>query len=804
MTNRANYWKTIYYVLPLAVIFLLAGCGTTKHIPEGEYLLRKNRIKITSDRVMTDKGETQDILAHLAVQKPNDYALFGHFPVKLWLFNRKYEKLRYTPDSSLPKLTQRPVILDTSLNARSMFFMKSYLFNKGYFYAQIKDTVRYWKKRAYVTYNVNVGTNYLINKVIYDVDDSGIAWILRNFSEGSVLEKGMEFSYNLLEVERSMITNTFRNNGYYRFSQENITFQIDTVVSTFFKMAENPFENAINFLAQSKSNEKPTLDVHVIIRRGEDTSAYNQYRISTVNIFPDYEGLVSTTDSSFQRLSVGQMNFFYHQYYVHPKVLHDHIFLSPGSLYSQANYDKTNMKLNELGIFQYSRVQFRENRAKRTLEANILMQRTKKYDFLRNLEITNGSTYFLGTSLELTLINRNFMKGANLLMLSASGGVELLNNKSTDRTFWNNIGILTRYYNLKGSLDFPKFLAPFSSRLFQKSNLPHTIVSGGLSVIERLVYFTMSNVSSSFAYSWRETETKTWGFSPAFVNIINVSPTDSFNKTLSKNKYLANTYSENFIEGENISFRFNNREKRRGINSSSLTLSFEEAGGLLSGINQVGTTYDLYDLQYAQYVKFDFDAAHYFTLPRSSFAFRFYGGIGIPYANSTVLPYIKQYFAGGPFSLRGWNFRSIGPGSFVFVDSSGEVQDKAVSAIDRTGDIKLEFNGEYRFPIAPLFKGAAKMNGAIFMDMGNIWVAQKTSDFPGGEFALYKLWQDIAMDVGVGARFDFLSFLTIRTDFAIPIKKPYVPTNDGWLFKQGPNCLQFNQIVPQITIGYPF
>ena len=799
MTNRANYWKTIYYVLPLAIMFLLAGCGTTKHVPEGEYLLRKYKIKLTSDRVMTDKGEVQDILGHIVVQKPNDYAIFGHLPFKLWLYNRRYEKWRYTPDSSLSKWVERPVILDTSLIDRSKFFMKSYLFNKGYFYAQIGDTVRYWKKRSYVTYNVNVGTNYLINKIVYDIDDSGIAWILRTFSEGSMLEKGKEFSYNLLEEERSLITSVFRNNGYYRFSQENVTFQIDTVARTFSKMAENPFENAVNFLAQSKSNEKPTLDIHIIIRKAEDTSAYNQYTISTVNVFPEYDELATTTDTTAQKLSVGDMNFFYRREYVHPRVLHDHIFLSPGNLYSQVNYDKTYVKLNELGIFQYSRIQFREDRTKHTLEANIYMQRAKKYDFLRNFEITNGSTYFLGTSLELSLINRNFLKGANLFMLSANGGVELVNNKDPQNNIWSNIGILTRYYNIKGSLDFPKFLAPFASQLFTKSNLPHTIASGGFSVIERLKYFTMTNVSASYAYSWRETGTKTWGFSPAFVNIIRVNPTDSFRRNvLDKNKYLANTYSENFIEGQNVSFRFDNREKKRGINYSTLSMTVEEAGGVMSAINEIGKSQGWFDLQYAQYVKFDFDVTKNISLRRSAFAFRFLGGIGIPYGNSTVLPYIKQYFAGGPFSLRGWNFRSIGPGSFTYRDSSGvEQNNKAVATIDRTGDIKLEINGEYRFPIAPLFKGAAKMNGAIFVDAGNIWVAKKTPDFPNGEFALNKLGQDIAMDVGVGARFDFLSFLTIRTDFAIPIKKPYVLTNYGWVFR-------FEDILPQITIGYPF
>ena len=205
-------------------------------------------------------------------------------------------------------------------------------------------------------------------------------------------------------------------------------------------------------------------------------------------------------------------------------------------------------------------------------------------------------------------------------------------------------------------------------------------------------------------------------------------------------------------------------------------------------------------IEYAQYTKFDFDARHYFTLPKSVFAFRFSGGIGIPYGQSDALPYIKQYFSGGPYSLRGWRIRTLGPGSYYMPVSNA-------NQIDRTGDIKLELNGEYRFPITPLFAGAVKMNGALFADAGNIWLAKKGPGYPGGEFEFNTLGQDIAMDMGAGARFDIASFLTLRIDLAIPVKEPYIYTNGGWVFnKINPydSDWRSNNLILNVSIGYPF
>ena len=807
MSNRTysnNNW--ILYTLLTGLISLSLSCNNTKYLGKDQHLLQKNKLSLHSDKPIINKGERKDNLSKIVLQKPNTDAvdiLPFKTPLKLWRYNHKYKKHNRPDTGSLPKSVERPVILDTSLIPRSIQNMKNYLFNQGYFYAKIQDTIFFRRQKATVKFDINAGDNYLINKINYDVDDSNIAFLLQATKDVSGLQKEKQFTYSMLEDERSRVTSLMRNNGYYKFTQENVTFKLDTFDKTLFRDIGSPFENAINFIKSAKRNTKPTIDIDLIIRKTDDTAGYKRFTIASVNVYPDFEGAGDLKDSSLIQRTIDSINFRYHQEYVHAKVLYEHIYIAPGNVYSQADYDKTYSKLYELGIFQFVRIDPRENRQHRgTIDYNIYLNRTKKYDNTYNLEISKGSTYSLGSSVGANFRDKNFAHGANLLTITASGGLEWVYNENLGTKIYDHFDLLTKYYGLNASLDFPKFLAPVASSLFDNSNLPHTIIGGGENVLQRVNYFTLVNTSANFSYSWHQNQSITWTLAPSFINIIRLPfISDSFTKVLNSNDYLKNSYKPNFIEGENITFTYDNVVKKHGINYSYLKLGLEEAGALLGGINELGYALnDLYNIQFAQYGKFDFDARHYFTFPRSVFAVHFYGGIGIPYDKSPTLPYIKQYFAGGPYSLRGWPIRTLGPGSY-HNDTAN------INQIDRTGDIKLEMNGEYRFPIAPLFAGAVKLNGAFFADAGNIFLAHQDANYPGGELRLSTLGQSLAADMGIGFRFDIASFLTVRLDVGVPVKKPYVHTNGGWVIDK----LDFynstwrkDNVIPVVTIGYPF
>ncbi len=795
-------YKLVTIVLLLAV-WLATGCSSTKHIPEGQHLLRSNRVKLKSDVVIYNKGEIKDNLAHLVAQRPNTYSAQGTIPFKLWYYNFRYNKMKDLPDSLLPKTKERPVLLDTTNIPKSIQNMRSYLFNQGFFYAKITDSITYKHKKAYVTYNVNTGNNYLINRIHLDIDDSSIKKLVSQNMVASGLKKNKAFTYVLLDDERSRLSTLIRNNGYYQFSQDNIRFEIDTMDKEFFRDVENPLENAINFISSTRTNKKPTIDIYAIIRTAED-SANVQFTSGKVTVYPDYAGAEDRLNSNMRHYTIDSILFKYHDNYVHAKVIADRIFLAPGKKFSQSDYDKTIVSLNELGIFQYIRVQTYENLKDSTLSYNIYLNKNKKHDININSDVTSGSTYQFGMSGGLSFRDKNFAKGANLLLVSLNGGIEYNYNDKTGREFFDHFSLLTRYYGINASIDFPKFVAPVSSRLFGNSSLPHTIITGGANVIERVQYFTLVNSSAYFKYNWRESRASTWEFAPAFVNIIRL-PVKSqlFQDRLNSNAYLRDSYKEVFIEGENITYTYNNIERKLGKNYFRLKIGLEEAGGVLGAVNSLGYALnDLFRIKYAQYGKLDFDAQRFITLPHSIFALRLYGGIGVPYGQSDVLPYVKQFYVGGPYSLRGWRIRTLGPGSSF--DSSLLTQS---NALDRTGDIKLELNGEYRFPILPLFAGTVKMNGALFADAGNIWLAKKDNAYENGEFQLSRLGHDIAMDIGAGTRFEIASFITLRMDVAMPIKKPYISSNNGWVLNQidlGDSKWRSNNVVVNISIGYPF
>ncbi len=808
------------------ILFLLAGlvlfsigCNTTRQVKDGQYLLRKTSVVIKSK--IDRKSEIHDNLSHIIAQKPNS-RLLGIAPVKLWIFNAKNK--RYRDDTTIvlsrSKLAERPVIFDTSLLRRSAQDMKSYMYNQGYFYARVTDTFRLKKKKAYLTFTVQPGKNYLINQVHYDADDSLVAKIVRDDAQSTVLQQKKEFTMSMLEDERSRITTLIRDHGYYRFAQDNLTFVLDTVNKAMFHDIDNPFSGAIDFFEIQQNKKQPTLDVNVIIRATDDSLVYTRYSINRITVFPDFMNNSDLHNTSLIDKHLKDIHFYYHKYYINPNVILQHMYLQPGNYYTQSDYDKTITKLNELGVFQYIRILFREDSIKNNmLNCTIELDKTKKHDFSTTFEISNGSTYTLGNSLSVSYRDRNFAKGANLLTLSVNGGLETVYNNNLGNGFFNNFYIITEYYGFNASIDIPKFLAPIPSSLFNNSSLPHTVIGVGYNLMNRVFtgltpvsstlkdsadYFTLVNTSVNFTYNWHQSQTVTWSLSPAFINIIRLpSESAAFKARLDSNQFLKDSYKQTFIEGESISYTYSDLEKKRGKNYSFIRLGAEEAGALLQALNNVGTALNnLYDIKYSQYTKFDFDVRHYFTFPNSTIALRFDGGVGFPYGQSQTLPYIKQYFVGGPYSLRGWRIRSLGPGSYYNPHDQTDI-----NLIDRTGDIKLEWNGEYRFFIANIVAGAAKLNGAIFADAGNIWLAHSDPGYPGGDFQLSTLGQDIAADIGAGARVDIASFLTLRLDVAMPVKKPYIGSNAGFVFNQinfNDPSWRANNIIFNLSIGYPF
>lgn len=793
----------------VAAMAFLSGCSSTKYLKEDQYLLRKVNIKLTTDRTLSEKGALNDQLYGLMPQRPNSY-LFGMFPVKLWLYNIRYKK--YQQDTTnfqlTSKVVEKPSLLDSSMISRARRNMKDFLRNSGYFYAEVDDTIKIKGKKAYVTYKVNTGTEYLIDEVTYDIADTGIAQLQSKLKEGSLLTKSQVYSNTLAGVERNRLTNMIRNYGYYRFSADNIDFELDTLDKSYFRNLENPFESAINFITLKRQKKKPTLNVKVIVHPTDDSMEFRKYTFKNVIVIPDYTDTSDLRNDSLNEKEVNGLVFRYREQYVHTSILEKKIFIRPGKLYSQDDYNQTLRQLNDLGIFQYVRMFIFANRRdslNRTLNCYILMNKNKKYDFGTNVEVSGGDLYAIGTAANVSVTDKNFLKGANELTTTVSYGIELGQNKNKDVPYLKQFYLFSQNLGINFRLTFPKFILPISQSKFRQSTLPRTVLTAGVNSLDRYQYFNLLSVNASYGYIWKESAIKTWNVKPIFVNTLHLrNISDTFQSRIDNIPAIRNSYQETFVEGESIEYMINT-EGRRRWRYAYLKLGGEEAGALLSGIKGLAEAFNNpLDFNHARYFRLDFDARQYLLRRNSSVALRFYGGVGVPYGGSTILPYIKQYFVGGAYSIRGWRPRVLGPGSYydsVRQNSSDNL------FIDQAGDIKLEFNAEYRFAMIKLFSGAISLNGAVFTDMGNIWLAKRDDKLPGADFQFKNLYQDIAVSSGAGVRLDLGGFLVVRFDWAFPLKKPYINDNAGWVLKEidfrDKEWRQKNLNL-NIAIGYPF
>lgn len=796
--KRVVHLQTLLLCCCCAVAILVQSCNSTKHVPKGAHLLRKNTLKIKSDRTITNKGVLEDQLNVLVIQKPNTY-WSGLFPFKLWKYNWRSEKYIKNQQIELPKSIERPVLYDRILQKRTVANMQYFLINQGYFKAKVTDTVRYTDKKAYAQYKIVTGVNYLIDKVIIDADDSTVGSLIQSGMKSTLLQKGKPYTKPLIDEERSRIINLMQNNGYFKFSQENVTFELDTVNKELLRGADGLFESAINFITLQKKQKKLSVDIKVQISDTFDNQSYLKYKIGKMVVLPDFIDRSASFDSSMIVKNFDGIVFRYHNYYIKEAVLSKQIFLRPGDSYSRSNHEFTINKLNELGIFQMVNIYFIEdttNKEEHLLNCYITLSPSKRLDATGSFEIANAQTYVLGNSIGAVYRDKNFFKGANLFSLSATGGVEMGSNDSFGNNFIEHLYLQSTNFSLNSSLLFPKFLSPFKPRWIDKRNLPRTQLLLGVNVLNRIDLFRLTNISSSFAYNWRRTNTQTFDFSPVFANILLPQISPAFQLRLDSNELLRNTYRRTFIEGENISFTFSDQEKKQNKNFNYIRIGFEEAGLIMAGVNSIQRNFGKkQDFIFDQYFKFDLDARRYFNARHSLMALRFLAGVGSPYGESKTLPYIKQYFVGGSYSIRGWGSRKLVPDSLKN------------TLIDRTGDIKLEMSAEYRFDMIQLFSGTLNLNGALFADAGNTWFAKKSDDLPNGHFDISRLGQDIAMSTGAGLRVIVAGFFTVRLDGAFPIKNPYNPVNNGWQIKQvdlGNKTWRSNNVILHLAIGMPF
>ena len=468
---------------------------------------------------------------------------------------------------------------------------------------------------------------------------------------------------------------------------------------------------------------------------------------------------------------------------VKPEVISSALVFKSGDLYNRLNHDLSLNRLITLGVFKFVKVRFDEtDTAKNILNPFYYLTPAQKKSIRFEVSALTKSDDANGGELSVNWRNRNFFHGAELFTATAYGGLEKQFIAKGESANIEKLGLDFNLY-------FPRVIAPIH---FQTNSgfMPKTRINLGYEYFQQQKEYTLNSSKTSFGYIWKESASKEHTLDIIridYVNPTNIDP--AFQLGLDTNITLARSIERQFIIGPVYNFNLNtqlqpNHRKNNFYFNGNLDLSANLLG-IASGadINK-GKEKEIFNTPYSQYIRTELDFRHYLNFSQNTvLASRITGGIGYAYGNSLTMPFVKQFFAGGANDIRAFRSRSLGPGSFY----SGN-RDTAFLP-DQPGDIKMEMNSELRFKLFSVVRWA------FFVDAGNIWTLKEDSSRPGSIISKNFL-QQVAVGVGTGLRVD-VSILLLRLDLGIPVREPYLPEHQRWVFDSKNMVLNF-------AIGYPF
>lgn len=782
--------KLISFFFFTATLFFSTGCGNLRFLNEGEALFLANKIELqTNEKIKKQKQFEKDIAGISQLQRNKKF--MGLFKTRLWFYNvssrKKDNKFRYWMKNKVGEL---PAIYDSLLADKSTLMIQNYLKNKGYFYAQVdyeaevksklkdentdisekKKAKRRKKRTAVVTYHIKTGDLYRIRTVTFPTDTLPTSKIVTEHRFESLLKKGAPFDVALLKQERDRISDLLRNHGYYFFNRDYVYFDIDS------------------------SRSDRGLDLFARINLPDDPAKKDIYFIDQVYVFTDYSLDKSKISLKRDTTNVREYHFISEKLRYRPRMLITAIHFSHDSLFRKLDHTNSVTHLSGLGVFKYVSLEYvpRQVDGKNYLDCMVYLSPSKKQQVGIEFEANNNTDYNLGTSLTLSYRNRNIFRGTEQLHFSVSAGFE--SNLEKGKNFFNTVDLTAKF-----DLYFNKFLVPFKSNV-SKNLRPRSRISIRNEFLRRIDYYTTNTSTLAFGYEWSKVITRRHIFNPIVVNLVRIlESTPDFEEIINNSPSLKSSFTQQLILGMEYNYIWTNQSKVTGNSFFYYIGSINTSGNLLylgkklQHLNDgKDPPYQVFSVDFSQYFLIDSDIRNYYKLSKGmQLVSRFYGGLGIPYSNSKSLTYIKQFFSGGANSMRGWLIRALGPGSFNF-EESGIYDNTDDFFFDQTGEVKLEANIEYRFDIFKFFKGA------LFLDMGNIWLLRPDSTRPGANFDIGSIWNDFAVATGVGLRFDF-NYFVFRVDLGLKVREP-ADGKERWPIRK----FQWRDIRPNIAIGYPF
>jgi hypothetical protein len=760
------------FPLELMLIILLSGilfasCAPTKYVPEGSYLL--NKVEIKTDAGEVDKSELKEYIR----QNPNSYFL-GIFRIQLGIYNFSEKdstkwmdtKLRKFINRTLRKLGQPPVVLDTRLTDISAQQLLNYHVNKGYYDAEIIPEIKTKNNKATVIYQIKSSVPYRLGDYRVDVPFQELTDVAKD-STRSLIRKNMLFDVYLLDDERARITNKMRREGYYNFSKDFLSYNADSA------------EHKVNLTLQLRdylTAKKDTLNETIFKRYGVSRVIFNLTPSVSTLVRENNSNVIDTLYRGKYSL-IGPVEKF-----LTIKSLIESTFITPGTVYSDQDVERTYSALNSLPPVKYTHISFSET-ARDSLQCYITIAESKSLTLSTQGEVTFTEGYW-GMAGNVGLVNRNLFKGAESLNMQGRLALE----KQED--------VLAQEWGGQVGIRVPRTIIPFINDSYSRSLNGSTEFRSTFNYQNRPGEFSSINAGGGIKYSWIT------GRLIHNMDLLDLSyihfPTissafrDSFLTTGKYNKY---NYDDYLIMRINYSASFNGFNAARPMrNYMTYRYSFESAGNLLYAIDEILNSpvnaqgsHEIFGVRYSQYIRGEVNSSYHQVLDKNNkLVYHARIGVGYPYGNADIIPFERRFYSGGANSVRGWSESTLGPGSY---ERFSNLRRRDYNQI---GDIKLDMNFEYRSKMFWV------LEGAFFVDAGNVWTIRDYDNQPGGLFRMDTFWKQIALAYGIGFRMDF-NFVLLRVDLGVKLFDPAATPGAGWQLPPS-----FDDVAFHIAIGYPF
>lgn len=787
LSKATLYWRSSLFIFATLLLFL-SSCSVVKNYPAETPFVYQTKIEIQGQYSTDERKQLTSQLSgqmHDSIQVRTVQKLIG------W---KNGPRFFYT---ELP----RPAVYD-SLNAdKSVEFMRALLNSLGYY----RDTISYDTSlvikgdqyRTTVHFFVEPGKLIRLDSIRYNMSKDStlndstasalggdtLQRITLNSLNESLLKKGEPFAKPLISSELNRLVDVYRNNGYLRFSFDDLIAVWDTVGLALLRPTLDPFEQAAQLQELQRRRANPTADVEIRLRANKDTSHLIRYHVGNVTVYPDLSA-DSALYQPVERIIRGYKLISYFDLYK-PRAITQNIYLQRGSLYSQRNYLRTLNRFNAIGAWRLVSIDQFPRQGTDTVDFVIKLTPARKYAFDFNVEGSRNwgnqiITGDLGLSTNFGLQNRNFARRAYQSTTNLRFGIAL---NVSDELLQN------REVSLSHNIYFPRFIPRFGFLPTRFRENVRTIFSINTGNTDRRNYWNLTtfNTSWGYEYNWRNKLLR--------LRFPNIEYSFLNSRVLLEQLFRENAsyryiFNSGLITSAIANYTFTGGKKNR-TNQTRFNI---EGSGLLTGFIRS----KFLDSNLYRFLKFDAEFRQSHKIRRTEFAWRAFAGAGIGMPRfdedniNRYLPFFRQYTAGGSNSMRAWALRKLGPGSSTKSFSRN-------IAPDRFGDMQLELNAEYRFYITEI--GGVRINSALFTDIGNVWFVRPNPDFPNGEFRFNRIFKDLGIGAGTGVRVDFGLFL-IRLDYAYKVKDPSPQDpayQNKWFYDWKPLNGQF-----QIGVNYPF